>query len=119
MLFPHGILLTREKANPRVSLAPSHPANLALPRNVSVQAWFVEISCEEVVSVPVIGGVGSFDWNRHRQRRVLRYRRLHLLTHPIIVVRLPRSVAVLCPSECRRRRLPTHPSCSMPPTERR
>ncbi|WVZ11730.1 hypothetical protein V8G54_016260 [Vigna mungo] len=101
----------REKANTRVSLAPSHPSNLPHPKNVSVQAWFIGVPCDEVVSVLVTDGIGSFDWNCHRQRRVLSYCRLHLLTHP--------SVGVLCPSECRRRRLPTHSSCSVPPTKRR
>ncbi|KOM32655.1 hypothetical protein LR48_Vigan01g221100 [Vigna angularis] len=78
----------REKANPRVSPAPSHPANSPLPRNVSVQAWSAGVSRDEVVSVPVTDSVGSFDWNHQRQRRVLSYRRLRLLTHPIIVEEL-------------------------------
>ncbi|WVZ14644.1 hypothetical protein V8G54_012210 [Vigna mungo] len=55
----------------RVSLAPSHPANLPLPRNMSVQAWSTRVLRDEVVSVPVTDHVGSFDWNHCRQRRVL------------------------------------------------
>ncbi|WVZ04058.1 hypothetical protein V8G54_024864 [Vigna mungo] len=118
-IFSLRNLNLRDKANPGVSLAPSHLANMPLPKNVSMQAWSAGVSREEVVSISVTGGVGSFDCNRHRQMRVLSYRRLRLLTHPVIVVRLPQSVVVLCPLECRCRRLPTHPSCSMPPKERR
>ncbi|WVZ00883.1 hypothetical protein V8G54_026952, partial [Vigna mungo] len=66
----------RKKVNPKVSLVPSYPANLPLPTNVSVQAWSAGVSRDEVVFVPVIGGVRSFDWNRHQQRHVLSYHRL-------------------------------------------
>ncbi|WVY97427.1 hypothetical protein V8G54_029578 [Vigna mungo] len=54
---------TRNRRRPRCGTG--HHSNLPLPTNVSMQAWSAGVPRNEVVSVSVTGGFGSFYWNHH------------------------------------------------------